>query len=100
MGAPYRGKIELGALLGQDAPRAGTSSRRILALVGHDTFNPDPSSKGDVWESVLAWVDLASGECTPLRNSSGIYDKYGDCVAGVDAYDAKQQVPAPDTISV
>ena len=26
----------------------------VLALVDHDTFNPDPSAKGDVWEQVLA----------------------------------------------
>ena len=85
MAKPFRGKIELDALLGWD------EAHGILALIDHDTFNPDPSAKGDVWEQVLAWVDLGTGAPTPLGNVS-VMEKYGDCVAGVNAYDAARQM--------
>ena len=85
MAKPFRGKIELDALLGWD------EAHGVLALIDHDTFNPDPSAKGDVWEQVLAWVDLGTGAPTPLGNMS-VMEKYGDCVAGVNAYDAARQM--------
>jgi hypothetical protein len=82
---PYRGKVQLGALLGID------STNGILALIEHDTFNPDPSADGDVWSDLLGWIDVDTGVVDPIRNVSTLYDRYGDTVDGVNAFDVGTQ---------